>query len=337
MTEITPTIEESIAGVLPIHFNVQGHALPLSTFIATASQTGVVVNALIEHVFNNHARFEVLVLPPEPGSHRARYLIKYTGGVLAAALTFLNSEVGSSYVEGFTGHPTSHWAKESGEYSIELIDGSDEETTEETKHRCLVNAVIAESVKGFMTKEYSTLLKSGFSKEKLRDAYQAKNTFYEACIRSHGLQGIGFDESEEFPLERNDFFSQIVSLPPEPEDDGPWFVEITNITATSPNWDHLDGQRGWKARLPSGKTITFNLEDETFWSLIQSKKIEANIPDYMKVQMAFIQEGARRKRHRALRVLEFNGQQLADPLRDKELEEILGPSSSIDATQTSLF
>lgn len=237
-----------------------------------------------------------------------------------------------------TGEKTPYWAEKAGRTIKETIE-SFEDDEEGLKKQCIVNMILSESTKGFLSKDYSILRKIGITKEKMKPAYEARNSFYEACYNNESIQGIGFTDEDEFPIQRNDFLAQIVPLPPNNEDNegDNWTVEIVDIIATSPNWDQFDGQRSWKAKYPKGRPWAFSLEDELFWALIQHKKIEAGVPDFMKAQLAFVEEGSRRKKNRVLRVIEFNGVKISRPLDQQELADKLGAFKKSENAQLGMF
>jgi hypothetical protein len=92
----------------------------------------------------------------------------------------------------------------------------------------------------------------------------------------------------------------------------PWQVGIVMLKVTSPNWDKDDKQRQWKGRDEKGRDRFFRIDDEEFWALVQGEKLNPLIIDTMKVQWAFL--GEQQRSARVLRVLEYNGEVLGEPL-----------------------
>ncbi|MCW9035252.1 MAG: hypothetical protein OQJ97_13605 [Rhodospirillales bacterium] len=334
MTESIGMVRGQLAGIIPIHFNVQDHAFPLSDFIETASQAEAIVQELNEQLFNGKARYNFLVLPSEPGTFKTKLAIV---SVVTASFVFLESDIGQSFVIGLTDHKPSHWAEQVGISLNKTF--SDDKSANAAINQATANLILSESTKGFLSKDHSTLRKTGITKENMRGAYEAKNTFYKACHENDDIKSIGFTEEDEFPIQRTDFLSHIVQLPPKEKDDkdGPWTVMTEDIIVTSPNWDPFDGQRLWKARYAKGTLWVFTLEDEFFWDLISRKKLTANVPDFMRVQLAFIEDGKKRKSNRVLRVLEFNGEKVSPPLEGDELAEKLGEYQKTEIRQKNLF
>ena len=94
------------------------------------------------------------------------------------------------------------------------------------------------------------------------------------------IKGIGFDDSEEFPIQRNNFPNLIVDLPTKTEDEEnrDWTVEIRYIKVTSPNWDRTDAQRTWRGKYRQNdqdKFAVFHVDDDMFWDMVERNKISS--------------------------------------------------------------
>lgn len=74
------------AGIIPIHFDVSEHSLPLRTFIETAKQTQTIIEVFNKQVFDEQLHFQILVLPPEPGSFLAKLKVVIVAGSILGAL-----------------------------------------------------------------------------------------------------------------------------------------------------------------------------------------------------------------------------------------------------------
>lgn len=68
------TPDDGAIEVLPIHFDVPEHFIPLSTFIETARETEAIINALNQRLFHGELNYRVVVIPPKEGSFLA-YLV----------------------------------------------------------------------------------------------------------------------------------------------------------------------------------------------------------------------------------------------------------------------
>jgi hypothetical protein len=317
-------------GIIPIHFDVPVHYIPYSTFSEAASRTRAVIDDLNRELFDGQLQYEFLVFPPEEGTFLARFGFALLAGC-GLVWTFGESNIGRGFIEGLTNHPPEHWAKVAGKYVQDQIAAALKtpdaapKTATDARVRCQYGTtIITESTKSFLQTDQTDLNRRGITTRRFRDAYDARNGFYQACAADPNVNGIGFDETPEFPIKRKRFAELLVPLPPreEPAEAKRWQVEIVTIYVTSPNWDRADRKRPWKGRDDNGRERLFRIDDQQFWSLVQERKIDPRIIDAVKVQMAFI--GPRRLEARVLRVLEYNGHVLGEPLDGNALEAILG-------------
>lgn len=329
MVEVNTSLEKEILEIIPIYFDVPEHFLPLNEFIETARTTKEVIDCLNEEFFDGQFKYQLIVLPPEQGSFKSRLGIKTVtvAGILAFSWAGLESDVGKSYIKGLTGYEPAYWAEKLGESHREALTQDETEKEQAISVGCAAR-ILSESTKGFLEQDYNELRKSGVTKKKFRSAYQAKNEFYESCYSLPAIKGIGFDDTENFPIKRNDFPNHIIDIPAkeENEEERDWIVEIRYIKVTSPNWDRSDTQRTWRGKYrqhDQDKFAVFHVEDEIFWGLVDKHKIESIGVDTLKVQWAFIEENGRRKMTRVLKVLEYNGHPVSQPLQDEELKEKL--------------
>jgi hypothetical protein len=199
--------------------------------------------------------------------------------------------------------------------------------------------MLVETTRAILIKDASDLRKIGLSPEGFRDGFEARNEFYRACAEEKNIRAIGFDETESFPIERKDFARLQVALASREEaiNVDPWIVETTLLKVTSPNWDRNDESRLWKAKDSADRIRNFKVEDEGFWSLVGGEQLNLHGIDTIKVQWAYQGEGKFRKNIRALKILEYNGDQLADPLSSDALNSIIGPHSFEGRGSDDLF
>lgn len=319
--------------VIPIHFKVLEHSLPLREFITAAQSTETIIEDFNEQFFGGKLVYEIIVLPPAPGTFKERLGLKVTQAGVMFLLGAATPEFASGVVKELTGKSFF----ELGQSSVQTIQELPQ-ILEEVWDESLVAVFLAEATKGFFQKDISDLEQCGLEKAKFRNAYKGRNDFYEMCYRNPEITGIGFDETENFPIQRNDFPRFIVDIPeekPEEEDDN-WEVEITHIRVTSPNWERGDN-RTWKARYGEGKEVYFVIEDDNFWGLVDAERLTLKGKDSIKVQWAYVKEGERRKKVKVLKVLEYNGLELSKPLSDEELSELLYSFSMHKNEQPDLF
>lgn len=352
MTELSKTWEKDALEIVPIHFDVPEHFIPLDHFIETARSTKEIIECLNKEILEGQLQYQFIVLPPEPGTFKSKFGIKVIGtvlgGTIATAATFitvslnvLESDVGKAYIKGRYGHEPAYIAERLGEDHREAEFQEKSEGKYKISHEDAVR-ILSEGTKNFLEKDYSELRKSGITKQKFRDAYRAKNEFYEASYSIPSIKGIGFDDTEDFPIKKNDFPNYITEIPLEEEskEEEDWTVEIRYIQVTSPNWDRSDVSRRWKCKYKKNdenKFAVFHVEDEAFWTLAERGQIDSNGVDSLKVQWAFVTENGKRKKTRVLKVLEYNGRPISKALNDQQLVEILYDFEIATKTQHDFF
>lgn len=320
--------------IIPIHFDVPGHELPLTTFVRTSEDTEAVIRSLNNELFNGELRFEILVLPPEEGSFLNRLKVVLFGGA-AAIWFFAESDIGKAYIEGLTDHEPAHWAKLAGEGTKRAIQPSGKiEAVTSEQERKFGELVVCKATTGFLQKGVSELERVGVSRERFREAFEARNSFYSACAATPQLKAVGFTTGPTFPVKRDDFLRLQTALPPKDDElDHPWFVDVTFLQVTSPNWAREDRTRNWKGRDHQRRDRFFRIEDEEFWARVVTGTISTHIIDTIKVQWAYQGRAENPKNCRVLRVLEFNGEVLAEPLADDALRAQLGRLAKPDAEE----
>ncbi len=345
--------EDGAIEVLPIHFDVPNHYIPLKTFIQTANQAEGVVASLNTEWFAGELEYEVVVVPPRPGSLLVGLGVAVVT-ITVAGWKFLHSEIGKAFVCGLTGKEPAHWAKHIGERirstvssehiaeeltDVPKLEANDEESAPPEIRNTSTSIILVESTKAILTKDAGELRRVGVDPEHFREALEARNEFYRACWEEDELRAIGFDETDTFPISRKDFVQLQVPLGPREEtlEEEPSTVEITMVTVSSPNWDRGDASRMWRGKDATGRYRNFKMTDEGFWSLATQDQLVLHGQDTMKVQWAFQGDGAKRKNYRVLRVLEYNGEHLSDPLDGDALDAILGPYRAGEEDQDDLF
>ena len=83
----------------------------------------------------------------------------------------------------------------------------------------------------------------------------------------------------------------------------------------------------------------FVIEDAEFWERIRRKELHFEGSDNLRVQWAFQVVEGKPKQRRVLRVLEFNGDKLAEPLTPDAKSAILGSYTNLETAKggPSLF
>jgi len=322
--------------IITLHFNVPDHYLNLDDFISSARATEKILSDFNSNLFDGKLKYELVVLPPAPGTLKERLGIKVTTAAACVLLGAMGPEFTSGVIKSLTGKSVFELGQLVGESSLDLLDEVDKIWSKN-----LAAIFLSEAAKGFFQTYTDDLEKNGITRNKYSQAYQARNEFYESCYRSKEIKSIGFDDTDEFPIERRDFAKYIVEIPENKEDDNEiWEWEITYIKVVSPNWDRADINRAWKAKYTEKNEIKeayFSIEDDNFWGLVDGENLTLKGKDSIKVQWAYIKEGSKRKKVRVLKVLEYNGAKLADPLSDEELTTFLAAHRKINKDQGDLF
>ncbi len=324
--------------IFPIHFDMPEHVLPLKTFVETAEQTAELVRALGNELADGSLVFQVVVIPPAEGSFKTRLGIIVIAGAVAL-WQFVESDIGKAFVKGITQHKPSHWAEQIGRSIRTAAINLLLEEPEEEKESLQVAAgeLLVELAAGFLQAETETLRSNGLLVERHRDAYDAKNRFYEVCENTPDLQGIGFSEAPIFPIRRADFVRLQVPIPPKEDDPEPWFAGLTVLKVTSPNWNPDDHRRQWKGHDLKGRDRFFLIDDKHFWLLVKQDRLNPHIIDNIEVQWAFQGTHENPRNARVLRVLRYNDELLAEPLDDSALSAILGAFIPVADDQPDLF
>jgi hypothetical protein len=329
---------------------VPEHYIPLHTFIDTSSHAEEIVASLNAEWFGGELKYEVVVIPPKPGTFLIGLGIAIIA-VTAVGWKFLLSDIGKAFVRGLTGEEPAHWGEWAGKKIKERLKkkaasegeaSADEIKTAEsdlTLQKMSTSVILVESTRSILVKDVTELQRIGVNPHRFRETFQARNEFYQACWQEKELRAIGFDETDKFPISRKDFARLQVSL--ESREDAaksePSTVDVTAITVTSPNWDRSDANRTWRGKDPSGKYHFFKVNDEAFWALAEADRLNLRGLDTMKVQWAYQGRGRQAKNFCVLRVLEYNGVQFAEPYDDVTLEGILGPHHQAGPDQDDLF
>jgi len=112
------------------------------------------------------------------------------------------------------------------------------------------------------------------------------------------------------------------------------------LRAIYPIWDQDDQKaRHWKGKDRVRRDCYFVIEDADFWALAKKKDLHVEVLDNLKVQWAYQLADGKPKNRRVIRVREYNGNKLAEPLKSDALDAILGRHAAASAgrTEWSLF
>lgn len=336
-------------GVIPLHFDVPEHHLPLNQFIDAAKSTQAIIDNFNQEFFENKLEYQIHVITPKEGG--LIELLQIIVPVAAPIWAFLYTDIGKAYIKGLTGKEPSFWAKIAGEktkaYLLDENGRKPEKQVEEKKkppefkqeEQKAASIIVVQMTLGFLQREPDELRKLGVSKENFRAAYNARNKIYQGCINNREVQGLGFDTTHDFSIKRKDFPRYIVDVPAEQEketeENQRWIVDTPDIIVNSPNWKR-EGRK-WQAGTSKFKDVAFTIEDETFWYHVNIKDIKPDINDNMKVQWAYSEGTSKPSNVRVLKVLSYNGTKISDPLTQESLIKELQEYSVDEKDQVDLF
>ena len=358
MASQSVTADDGPIEVLPIHFDVPEHYIPLHTFIETARETEAIIAALNQRWFGGDLQYRVVVLPPKEGTFLA-YLGITIAAVGTATWAFLQSKPGEEFIRELTGYDFKELMGLAGRKVRESVlhkppvekpkDAVAEIPTSEQptklkqegveEQKVVASIVVIETTRKFLMTDVEQLRRSGLGPESFQEGYEARNAFYRACAEEKEIRALGFDETKNFSVKRSDFARLQVSV--EQREDVPVqenpTVELATLTVSSPNWDRGDSKRQWRGKEASGVWRNFQVGDEGFWAITGKDQLNLHGQDTIKVQWAYHGTGKQRRNFKVLKVLEYNGEVLAAPLGQNALDAILGPHSMDSAGQDDLF
>jgi hypothetical protein len=168
-----------------IHFDVASHKIPIEQSIITERSVKIIIEELNKNIFGGDLDIQIFVFPDEKGGYLKTFLL---GTLLGGSLFSLAPDVINGIVMGLGD------GREIKEYVRDwTIDSKN-----------ISNDLIT-FTKSFLEKDTHSLESSGISKEQFYRAYEAKNEFYRYYEKNSEWQALGFDNSEKFPISRNQF------------------------------------------------------------------------------------------------------------------------------------
>ncbi|MFD0917428.1 hypothetical protein ACFQ14_13520 [Pseudahrensia aquimaris] len=346
---------DSLRNEIVFHFDVDQHSISLKQFIDTARASEAIIDDFNNHFFSKELKYELRVRPSEQGGFVEVIQFVLGGGAAAGlgVLGFLATDIGKAVFRGLTDEEPAAFAERQTRKLRQRVKGKSTELTRDDDDRTIgfliaepefsdkeiAVRVVTEMLQRFLSLDASTLEKIGLSPAQLRKAYAARNTIFKACLDNPEVKALGFDRSHEFPLKRADFARQIMQIPDEVENESEkpqvWSVETVDIVVNSPNWKR-EGRK-WQAATNKIQDIAFDIEDEAFWKLVETKEIQPDIKDNMRVQWAYPAGHSKPTSVRALRVLSYNGKPISTPLTKEQWQAELGESYEVENDIQDLF
>jgi hypothetical protein len=328
-----------------VHFDVSEEYVLLETFVASAQATKKTVDAINKAYFDGRLIFEVVILPPAPGSLK-QYIgvvFKVVGGgivTLAALLAILDSETVQDISKEFMGaKPSELIIQRTKIFQENLSNLTEDELGQQEvldtlndnalkyEGASIIEELITRSATGALEMQRNELNKTKLPDEIKFNIAEAQSELFGQALHDQNVRGIGFTEEEDFPVPRSSFAERAVrpTSRNEPDLEEDWVVTIQEIHVTSPNFDREDqGSRKWKGKLASGAQLLFEVLDEEFWLRLKKSEVKFNEATVITAQMASRMEKSRRKENKLIRLLSIDDTVLASPLSDEALAAALG-------------
>jgi hypothetical protein len=337
------------------HFDVDQHSITLKQFIDTARASEAIIDDFNNQFFGKELKYELRVRPPEQGGFVEVIQFVLGGGAAAGigVLGFLATDIGKAVFKGLTDEEPAVFAERQTRKLKQRMRGKTKALSRDDDDRTIgfliaesklseneiAVRVITEMLQHFLSLDANSLEKIGLSPAQLRKAFAARNTIFKACLDNPEIKALGFDRTHEFPLQRADFARQITHIPDEVETETEaaevWSVETVDIVVNSPNWKR-EGRK-WQAATNKIQDIAFDIEDEAFWKLVETKEIQPDIKDNMRVQWAYPAGHSKPTSVRALRVLSYNGKPISTALTKEQWQAELGESYEVENDIADLF
>ena len=181
------------AALLPLHFDVPGHSLSAAHYIVAVKAMQTSLEELNKRAFEGKLVFDFLVLPNEDGSFKGITSVLVKGvrnakglvivaGALFATVEFSETDMFRGLVKGLTGYELDHY--KAGEKVGELI---------------------RDIAVGIFSTKNDDLNEKIPASTNLDKVIRAKSDFYSACIQNEQVRGVGFEDSDVFPIKREHF------------------------------------------------------------------------------------------------------------------------------------
>lgn len=177
-----------------IHFDVATHKIPIEQSIVTEQAVKIITDELNKNIFEGKLKIQIYSFSAIEGSKLKKFgaTILVGGGFI---LGQLSPDITNGIVMGLGD------GREVKEYIRDWTAGS----------KNIASDFIL-FTKNFFEKDPHSLEGAGLYKEQFYKAYDARNSFYTSAIDNQELKGIGFDNSEKFPISKDQFPYKLTDL-----------------------------------------------------------------------------------------------------------------------------
>lgn len=265
---------------LPIHMDVPEHFLTADDYLVAVESINTCLNEINKRAFEAKLECSLLVFPNEEGSFkgitgvfvkgvkRVGHIVVITGAI-GGFIGFAETDSFKGLVKGLTKHDLNYYQM-----------GED------------VGLILHDMIVGIFTTENDDLEKRIPGNINLDKAIKAKSEFYSMCIQNPRVSGVGFDDTEEFPIQRNRFayhtskdrvrplasdfiiYDAIVISPVDVDKDIKW--ELQDSATKAPIKAYMR-DHGFKKSFLNGKyPLKQSKADDRMTVLVEYKKQEKN-------------------------------------------------------------
>lgn len=178
------TIDKIFTEEFFVHFDLEWwkHQIPISQSIATEQSIQTIIQEINKHIFDNKLEIQIFIDPAEPWSHLKKTII----WIWIVIWSIIWPDI-------------VNWAV------MALWDWRDiKELTRDWTIQ------IKWLIKWFFEKSNQELIDWWINPDIFYKAYKAKNNFYKANIENREVKWIGFDQSENFPINRTQFWLRVL-------------------------------------------------------------------------------------------------------------------------------
>lgn len=274
-----------------VHFDLSGHKIPILQSIETDESIRRIVNELGRNLKNSNLKIEIFIQPPAEGSHLKKF-------VISAGLLLVGGAMQPAMDAGL---------KVFG-------DGRnmEERFTE-----------FFNDVKVFLESS-SYDIQDKFPKDTYAKAYQAKSELYEAAYRNTEIKAIGFDQTNRFPVKRNQFAYHIIKLDENKKDK--FVIKIHKLKIVSSINAKEYANHSWQAKdIKKGKVCHIYMKDDAFYEFywennIQIKTLLVEVT-YSLQQDEFVNLSFKEKGKQITKVFNYNNKPFTSTPEGIEIEK----------------
>jgi hypothetical protein len=302
--------------VLPVHFNVPEHFIPLSDFLNTAKGIETVAQSLASKLFKESVLISVVVLPPEQGTLKSSLGFMLLGGLMT--FTIMND----AFVEGLTGVDPDKVRLEAGKGTRGAIE------------------FVAASTRNFLEKENKNLCSYGIDYEKFSAAYAGKDTFFKTCLNNPKISGVGFNHEHKFSVPRSGFVARIR---PEEEDEPKKYL-LHDVVIVSPIISKESKAQWLTKDIVTKKTLRFHMEDEDFKEKLFNHQYSFTADDTITALVKYEKQdvnGNMLYKKSAVKIYRLNDEEFAKVPDELEITNIMhnedDDNSEMDKNQIVMF